>query len=150
MKDKSRSRRKINQLPPLQPTSDHWITENWSTLSHVWKYLDPKGKVVAKALILDEMNAAEIADYTKYFMALCGISFIAPGVWLVVAGRDPLRHITWVKFAVLWSILAVVAGLYSIVQGVVNFNQAGTGIILDAVFAVAFLVLYPYRAVRGT
>ena len=92
----------------------------------------------------------EIADYTKYFMALCGISFIAPGVWLVVAGRDPLRHITWVKFAVLWSILAIVAGLYSIVQGVVTFSQAGTGIILDAVFAVAFLVLYPYRAARGT
>ena len=92
----------------------------------------------------------EITDYTKYFMALCGISFIAPGVWLVIAGRDPLRHITWVKFAVLWSILAVVAGLYSIVQGVVTFSQAGTGIILDAIFAVAFLVLYPYRAVRGT
>ena len=92
----------------------------------------------------------EIANYTKYFMALCGISFIAPGVWLIVAGRDPLQHITWVKFAILWSLLAVVAGLYSIVQGVVNFNQAGTGIILDAVFAVAFLALYPYRAVRSS
>ena len=106
--------------------------------------------IVAPNQAASMFGFGEISDYTKYFMALCGISFIAPGVWLVVAGRDPLRHITWVKFAVLWSILAVVAGLYSIVQGVVTFSQAGTGIILDAVFAVAFLVLYPYRAARGT
>ena len=54
----------------------------------------------------------EIADYVPYLMAMVGICFIAPGVWLIVAGRDPLQHITWVKFAILWSILAVVAGLY--------------------------------------
>ena len=91
----------------------------------------------------------EIADYVPYLMAMVGICFIAPGVWLIVAGRDPLQHITWVKFAILWSILAVVAGLYSIIQGAVNFSQVGMVIILDAVFAVAFLALYPYRAARA-
>ena len=91
----------------------------------------------------------EIADYVPYLMAMVGICFIAPGVWLIVAGRDPLKHITWVKFAILWSILAVVAGLYSIIQGAVNFSQVGMVIILDAVFAVAFLALYPYRAARA-
>ena len=91
----------------------------------------------------------EIADYVPYLMAMVGICFIAPGVWLIVAGRDPLRHITWVKFAILWSILAVVAGLYSIIQDAVNFSQVGMVIILDAVFAVAFLALYPYRAARA-
>ena len=106
--------------------------------------------IVAPNQAASMFGFGEIADYTRYFMALCGISFIAPGVWLVVAGRNPLQHITWVKFAILWSILALVAGLYSIVQGVVTFNQAGTGIILDAVFAVAFLALYPYQAARSS
>jgi len=99
------------------------------------------------------MGFGEIPDVcspAKYTMAMVGICFIAPGVWLIVAGRDPLRHITWVKFAILWSLLAVVAGLYSIIQGAVNFSQVGMVIILDTVFAVAFLALYPYRAVRSS
>ena len=95
------------------------------------------------------MGFGEIADYVPYLMAMVGICFIAPGVWLVVAGRDPLQHITWVKFAILWSILGLVVQLYSVMQGAVDFSQAGVGIIEDAVFAVAFLALYPYSAARG-
>jgi len=34
-------------------------------------------------------------------------------------------------------------------QGTVDFSQDRVGIIEDAVFAVAFLALYPYRAARG-
>ena len=88
-------------------------------------------------------------EYVPHFLALLGVCFIAPAVFLIAAARDPLRHISWVKFAILWTILAVVAGLYSIVKGYVDFGQAGMGIILDAVFAVAFLVLYPWRAARS-
>ena len=95
------------------------------------------------------MGFGEIADFGVYIIPLYGVCLIAPAVWLIVAGRDPLRHISWVKFAILWSILFVVAGLYSIIQGTIDFSQAGTGIIIDAVFAVAFLALYPYRAARG-
>ncbi|HEY93149.1 MAG TPA: hypothetical protein G4O17_05340 [Dehalococcoidia bacterium] len=76
---------------------------------------------------------------------MVGISSIAPGVWLIVDGRYPLRHLTWVKFAILWCILAAVTGLYYIFQGAVDFSQVGMAIILDAVFAVALLALYPYR-----
>jgi hypothetical protein len=43
----------------------------------------------------------EIAAYVPYFMAVCGVSFIAPAVWLTVGGREPLWHITWVKYAIL-------------------------------------------------
>ena len=91
----------------------------------------------------------EIADYVPYIMGLWGACFIASSVWVIAAGRDPLRHISWVKFAILWSILSVVVGLYSIVRGAADFSQVGPGIITDAVFAVAFLVFYPYRAARS-
>ena len=106
--------------------------------------------LVAPYQVASMFGFGEIADYVPYYMALLGISFIAPSFWLIVAGRDPLRHITWVKFAILWSILGLVAGLYSIAKGAVDFSQAGPGIIIDAVFAVAFLVLYPYRATRSS
>ena len=87
----------------------------------------------------------EIADYVPYLMALLGGSFIAASFLFIVTGLNPLEHITGVKFAILWSILCVITGLYSIGRGAVDFSQAGMGIIIDAVFAVAFLALYPYR-----
>ncbi len=43
----------------------------------------------------------------------------------------------------------VVVGISSIIQGYVSFSQTGAVIIMDALFAVAFLVLYPWRAARG-
>jgi hypothetical protein len=88
-------------------------------------------------------------EYVPYILALLGACFIAPSVFIIAAARDPLQHISWVKFAILWATLAVVTGSYSIIQGYVDFSQAGVGIILDAVFAAAFLVFYPYRAARG-
>ena len=95
------------------------------------------------------MGFGEIADFGVYVAPLWGAALIAASVWLIVAGRDPLRHISWVKFVILLSILGLVVQLYSVMQGTVDFSQAGVGIIEDAVFAVAFLALYPYRAARG-
>jgi len=101
--------------------------------------------IIAPYEVASMFGLGEIATYVPYLMALLGGCFIAVSVWFVVAGLDPLRHICLVKLAILWSALGVVTGLYSIVQGAVDCSQAGMGIILDAVFAVAFLALYPYR-----
>lgn len=95
------------------------------------------------------LGSGEIAASAVYIAALCGLTFIAASVWLIVAGRDPLRHLIWVKFAISWALLGVVVQSYLVAQGVVNFSQAGLGIIIDAVFAVAFLAFYPYRAARS-
>ena len=84
-----------------------------------------------------------------YAMAMVGVSFIAGGVYLIVAGtRDIIRHIYWVQFAILWSILAVAAGLYSVMLGYVTFDQVMMPIITDAVFFVVLMALYPWRAAR--
>lgn len=101
--------------------------------------------IVAPYQVASMSGLGEIADYVPYFMALLGGCFIAVSVWFIVAGLDPLGHICLVKLAILWSVLGAVIGLYSIGRGAVDFSQAGMGIILDAVFAVAFLALYPYR-----
>ncbi len=87
-----------------------------------------------------------ISDFGVTIAAICGAAFVAACVWFIVAARDPLRHIMWVKFAILWNILAVVVMLYLVVQGTVDFSQAGMEIITGAVFAAALLVFYPWRA----
>ena len=89
---------------------------------------------------------AEWPEYLLFVLAGLGVCLIAPSVFLIAAARDPIRHIYWVKFAILWAILIVVFDLYSvIIQGYVDFGKAGMGIILNAVFLVAFLVFYPWR-----
>ena len=91
----------------------------------------------------------EISDLGVYLAGMLGTSWITAGILLIVAGRDPSRHIVLVKFAIIFSLLAVIAGLYSIVRGAVDFGQAGVGIIIDAIFAAAFLAFYPYRPTRA-
>jgi hypothetical protein len=77
--------------------------------------------------------------------ALLGLTLIAISIFLIAAARDPLSHIYWVKFAILWAVTGVIAGLYSIIVGYVDFSQAGMGIVWDAVVAVALLIFYPCR-----
>ncbi len=105
--------------------------------------------VVAPSQTAIMMGFGEITGFGLYIAPLWGTALIAASVWIIAAGRDPLRHIAWVKFVILLSLLGLVVQLYSVVQGAVDFSQAGVGIIEDAVFAAAFLAFYPYRAVRG-
>ena len=82
---------------------------------------------------------------TLYLLGLLGIAWIAASVFLIAAARDPLRHIYWVKFAILGCLLSLAIAIYSLARGFVNFSQAGIDIIMYAVFAAAFLVFYPWR-----
>lgn len=90
----------------------------------------------------------EVSGYLKYTMASLGISLIVPSVFIIIAAWDPLRHINWVKFTIVWCILGALAGLVSVILGDVEFSDAGMQIIMDAVFAVLFLALYPYRMAK--
>jgi len=89
-------------------------------------------------------------DYVPAFLASLGGCFIAVSVFVIAAARDPLRQISWVKFAILFSVLGLVTESYSVIRGYIDFGQAGMGIILYAVFTVAFLVFYPWRAARSS
>ena len=87
--------------------------------------------------------------YIMYMMAGLGACIIAPSVFLIAAARDPIRHIYWVKFAILWSALVMIIALYSTIRGYVGFDKTGMEIIMKAIFLVAFLVFYPWRAARN-
>ena len=54
------------------------------------------------------MGFGEIAGFGVYTTTLWGASLLAASIWIIVAVRDPLRHITWVKFAILLSVLGLV------------------------------------------
>jgi len=79
------------------------------------------------------------------FLALLGLQMIVGGFFLIIAAKDPIRNILWVQYAIALAILMVAGNGYSILRGYVTFKQAGPGIIMDAIFTVAFLILYPRR-----
>ena len=81
--------------------------------------------------------------------AALGASFVSVCIFLIIAARDPLKHILWVKYAIVFAILSFAAELYSVIMGYNTLGQAGTGIIIHAVFAVALLAFYPWRAARS-
>ena len=106
--------------------------------------------ITAHDLVTEMYGFGEVASYVKWMGELIGAIFIAIGVWVIVAGRDPLRHINWVKFVITVSLLAEVVHIHSILVGYVSFSQVGGGIIFDGIFAVALLALYPWRAARSS
>ncbi len=106
--------------------------------------------IIAPYQLASVFGYGEMTGPGVYFMALAGVGFVAGSVFIIWAARDPLRHIMWVKLAILWSLLGLVVESYSIVRGDADFSQAGIGVISWAVFAVAFLAFYPWRAARGS
>ena len=106
--------------------------------------------IINPVVVAELTGAGQIADYVRWVMAFSGAIFIAAGSWVIVAARDPLRHINWVKFEITKSLLGLTATVYSIIQGFVRFSQVGPILILFAVFAVLFLVFYPWRLKEST
>jgi hypothetical protein len=101
---------------------------------------------------LGEMGGFEKGPaWVPYILALLGICFVATGAFVIVAAaRDTLKHIMWVQFAIAVAVLIVVVAASSIMRGLVTFSQEGPLLIVNAVFAVVFLALYPWRAKSGS
>jgi hypothetical protein len=80
-----------------------------------------------------------------YALAMSGISLIAGGIFVIIAGtRDILRNILWAQFALLWSILAVAGSVYAVLKGYVGFGQVMGPIIINGVFFILLMVFYPW------
>jgi len=77
-------------------------------------------------------------------MAL-GASLVAVGVFVIIAARDPIKHILWVKFAIVFAILFFAVALYSGFRLFTDFGQAIVGVTIHGVAAVALLALYTWR-----
>ena len=106
------------------------------------------GGIILSDQVSGLFGIEEVTDDITYLAMIISVFSISAGVWLIIAGRDPLGNIYWVKFAITKAVLFVVVELYLIIQGYVDFNQIVAAIILDGVFAVLFLALYPWRVAR--
>jgi hypothetical protein len=85
---------------------------------------------------------------TLSVLATLGVLIIVFSVFTIIAARDPLKHILWVQYVITSAVFDGGVKVYTIARGYVTFRQIGLPLIVDAIFAVAFLALYPWRSSR--
>lgn len=90
------------------------------------------------------------AGYVMFYMTLLGATWVAVGFWVLVAGLNPLQHLFWVRFSITLPVLLSLILGYSSIRGYVSFDLVAIDLIMNIVFALTFLVLYPWRASSGT
>jgi len=99
--------------------------------------------LVAPERIADLYGFGTLNDNMAYLMTITGAAFITAGVWFAMTFLDPVRNINSVRFAILWAGLMLIAPLYALWKGYIDIDQIWFGLILNAIFAAAFLIFYP-------
>jgi hypothetical protein len=96
---------------------------------------------------LGEMGGFEKGPvWVMYILALLGVCFIASGGFVIAAAvRGPLKHLMWVQFAIAVALLLVVVAAFSILRGLVTFEQEGMLLIFNFVLGGLMLGFYPWR-----
>lgn len=80
-----------------------------------------------------------------YLIALWGCVFLTLGFGYVIAATNPLKHVVWVQMGIARGALELLLGLVYLGRGVILWQQAAFGIVVAALVAIAYLVLYPRR-----
>lgn len=78
-----------------------------------------------------------------FIIGLWGCVLATTGIGYAVAAHDPLRHVVWVQVGIARGALECVIGVIYMARGVVEFQQAGLGIVVGAIVAVGYAALYP-------
>ncbi len=87
----------------------------------------------------------EVNDSIIYLAMSVSVFSLVSGIWILVAARDLLRNIIWVKFSITMAGLSAVLLGYSSIKDYIDFMQVLPAIILWVIFIVLFLVFYPWR-----
>ena len=78
-----------------------------------------------------------------YIIAFWGCCLLTMAIGYWKASADPVRHLVWVQVGIARGALEFGVGLVYLLRGIVTFRQAGFGIILAGLFALAYLLFYP-------
>lgn len=87
----------------------------------------------------------DLPPSVDYLLGLWGCALVTMAFGYAVAATSPLRHLVWVQVGILRGGLEVIFGLYAWAQGLVEWKQAGLGIVLAGLMSLGYLVLYPRK-----
>ena len=84
-----------------------------------------------------------LPEGVNYLVGLWGCVLLTMAAGYLAAAQDPFRHAIWVQVGIARGALECLLGLVYLARGIVNFRQAGFGIFLTGLIAIAYAVLYP-------
>ena len=87
----------------------------------------------------------DLPDAVGYLIGLWGCVFATMAIGYAVAASNPLKHRIWVQVGIARGALECALGLVYLVRGIVTFQQAGFGIIVAGLMALAYVALYPRK-----
>jgi hypothetical protein len=105
--------------------------------------------IILPEQISEMFGVKEVNDNIIYLAMAVSVFSLAVGIWILIAARDLLRNIIWVKFSITVAAFSAVLLAYSSIKGYVEFIQVLPAIILWIIFIVLFLVFYPWREARA-
>jgi len=106
--------------------------------------------ILAPKYVLVAFHFKDLPAGVSYIIGLWGCGLATLGFGYMVAAMNPYRHIAWIQIGIARGTLECALGVVYLAQGIVTFSQAGVGIILAALFAIAYLLLYPQRKTLGS
>ena len=86
--------------------------------------------------------------YVPALLAMLGASFISACIFLLIAAKNPIKNILWVKYAIVFAVLSLAVPLYSVLLNHITIIQALAPLVTHTVFAVALLAFYPWHSER--
>ena len=113
------------------------------TLDAVVLFLLGAFLIFAPGRVETAFHFQNLPDAVAYLIGMWGCVFATLGIGYAIAAGDPLRHRAWVQVGIARGALECLLGLVYLWRGIVTFQQAGLGIVLAGLMALAYVVLYP-------
>jgi len=99
--------------------------------------------VVLPQHVLFAFGFTDLPIGVTFIVILWGCSLLSMAIGYWKASDDPVRHLVWAQVGIARGVLECGVGVVYVLRGVVSFRQAGLGVILAGLFAVAYLLFYP-------
>ena len=80
-------------------------------------------------------------EYAPMAMAVLGATWIALGIFILSAARNPLQNISWVRLCAAMPVVLMGALVLTVVRSAATWTQIAPDVGFDVLFAVLFLVL---------
>ncbi len=99
--------------------------------------------IFAPAQVERAFQFQDLPPAVAYIIGLWGCVFATLGIGYVIAATNPVRHVAWVQVGIARGALECVLGIFYLARGTVTFQQAGFGIFVGGLMALAYVALYP-------
>jgi hypothetical protein len=84
------------------------------------------------------------SNFLAYILAMTGAALISAGFLFIIGGFSPYKNVNAVRFAVLWSALALAAQIYAIAKEYTTFGEVWLPLVITAIFLLAFIIFFPW------